>query len=88
MGKRKANDQASATGSNHIAVTKRVKGEDAPKQAVARKNLLVDSDSEDEEAAPIENTLKVNDEFAKRFEYNKKREELSRRTYCHRSRRL
>ncbi|KAK1640130.1 KRI1-like family-domain-containing protein [Colletotrichum phormii] len=52
------------------------KKEKAPK----RVNLLDDSDSDNEDggadiAAP---TLKVNEEFARRFEHNKKREELHR----------
>ena len=77
--KRKANSDK-PSGANSIEVTKRVKQEDKPAQAVARKNLLVDSDSDSEaESAPVEDGFKVNEEFAKRFEYNKKREELSRR---------
>lgn len=39
--------------------------------------LLDDSDNSDVEDAGV--TLKVNDEYAKRFEYNKKREEKHRR---------
>lgn len=77
--KRKANSDK-PSGANSIEVTKRVKQEDKPAQAVARKNLLVDSDSDSEaESAPVDGGFKVNEEFAKRFEYNKKREELSRR---------
>lgn len=77
--KRKANSDK-PSGANSIEVTKRVKQEDKPAQAVARKNLLVDSDSDSEaESAPVDDGFKVNEEFAKRFEYNKKREELSRR---------
>ena len=81
MGKRKATGQASASDANNVPVTKRAKQEDKPAQAEARKNLLVDSDSSEDESdggAPVENGFKVNEEFAKRFEYNKKREELSR----------
>jgi protein KRI1 len=40
--------------------------------------LLDDSDNSDAEDSGV--TLKVNDEYAKRFEYNKKREEKHRRT--------
>jgi protein KRI1 len=40
--------------------------------------LLDDSDDEDADAG---HTLKVNDEYVKRFEYNKKREEKHRRMY-------
>lgn len=77
--KRKANSDK-PSGANSIEVTKRVKQDDAPTQATARKNLLVDSDSDSEaEVAPVDTGFKVNEEFAKRFEYNKKREELSRR---------
>jgi protein KRI1 len=42
--------------------------------------LLDESDDSDAEGAGVE--LKVNDEYAKRFEYNKKREEKHRRTCC------
>lgn len=77
--KRKANSDK-PSGANSIEVTKRVKQDDAPNQATARKNLLVDSDSDSEaEVAPVDTGFKVNEEFAKRFEFNKKREELSRR---------
>lgn len=55
------------------------KKEKAPKKV----NLLDDSDSDSEDggadiAAP---TLKVNEEYAKRFEHNKKREEMHRRRF-------
>lgn len=47
-----------------------------------RVKLLDDSDSEDSGVSISANTapasLKVNEEFAKRFEHNKKREELQR----------
>ena len=78
--KRKANSDK-PSGANSIEVAqKRAKQDDAPAQATARKNLLVDSDSDSEaEVAPVDTGFKVNEEFAKRFEYNKKREELSRR---------
>lgn len=38
------------------------------------------SDSEDASAEVQAGELKVNEEFARRFEYNKKREEMQRRT--------
>lgn len=38
-----------------------------------------DSDSDDGGAALEDNTFKVNEEYARRFEYNKKREERQRR---------
>jgi len=41
--------------------------------------LLDDSDNSDAEDGGV--TLRVNDEYAKRFEYNKKREEKHRRMY-------
>lgn len=52
-----------------------------PKQA--RRNLLDDSDSEsDNGGAPVAASgFKVNEEFARRFEHNKKREERQRRMY-------
>lgn len=84
MGKRKAESQGAATGANG---TKKIKQEIVKHpQAEARKNLLVDSDSSgDEESdsggAPLDTEFKVNEEYAKRFEYNKKREELSRRKF-------
>ena len=47
-----------------------------------KRNLLDDSDSESEDGgAPVTAPeLKVNQEFARRFEHNKKREERQRRT--------
>jgi protein KRI1 len=86
MAKRKADSQASATGSNGTAVTKKIKHDAAtPKQAEARKNLLVESDSSGDDSdsggAPLDAGFKVNEEYAKRFEYNKKREELARRMF-------
>jgi protein KRI1 len=61
---------------------KKSKVEDAPAPAPAaatepKKMILDDSDSEDsaDGGAPV---IKVNEEFAKKFEHNKKREELSR----------
>lgn len=55
--------------------------EKTKEKAAKKVNLLDDSDSDDEDgganiAAP---QLKVNEEFAKRFEHNKKREEMQRR---------
>lgn len=40
-----------------------------------------DSDSDDGGAAVQDSTFKVNEEYARRFEYNKKREERQRRKY-------
>jgi hypothetical protein len=49
-----------------------------------RTNLLGDSDSEDEfhsaQQSPAEAGFKINEEYARRFEHNKKREELHRCT--------
>jgi protein KRI1 len=80
MPKRKADASAPLTGANG---TKKIKQDTKnPNQAEARANLLVDSDSgsDEEEAggAPLENGFKINEEYAKRFEHNKKREELQR----------
>lgn len=53
----------------------------------AKAQLILDSDSESDSArdeyhsaaeAPQEEELKINEEYAKRFEHNKKREELHR----------
>lgn len=45
-----------------------------------RQALLDDSDSDPEDGgAKIDTELKVNKEYAKKFEHNKKREELHRR---------
>jgi protein KRI1 len=41
-----------------------------------------DSDSDDGGAALEDNTFKVNEEYARRFEHNKKREERQRRKYA------
>lgn len=48
----------------------------------AKRNLLDDSDSDsDNGGAAVESGFKVNEEFARRFEHNKKREEQHRRTW-------
>lgn len=44
----------------------------------AKRNLLDDSDSEQEGGAPIASAFSVNQEYARRFEHNKKREEKHR----------
>tara|TARA_R110002003_G_scaffold214_1_gene16036 strand:- start:1496 stop:1744 length:249 start_codon:yes stop_codon:yes gene_type:complete len=48
----------------------------AKERPAKKAKLLDDSDNSDAEG---DVTLKVNDEYAKRFEYNKKREEKHRR---------
>lgn len=49
---------------------------------MARELLSSDaSDSEDGGAAVVNESLKVNESFARRFEHNKKREELQKRGY-------
>lgn len=45
-----------------------------------KRNLLDDSDSDSDGGAQLEKSdLKVNEEYARRFEYNKKREEKHKR---------
>lgn len=46
----------------------------------SKRNLLDDSDSESDGGANVDSGFKVNEEFARRFEHNKKREERQRRT--------
>ncbi len=47
----------------------------------AKRNLLDDSESDsDNGGAAVKPGFKVNEEFARRFEHNKKREEQHRRT--------
>lgn len=49
---------------------------------VSKRNLLDDSDSDsDDGGATVGDAFKVNEEYARRFEYNKKREEKQRREY-------
>jgi hypothetical protein len=80
MAKRKADSQGAATSTNGAKKAK----QDAPVKVVKSKNLLDDSDSSEDESvggAPLESGFKVNEEYAKRFEHNKKREELHRRKF-------
>ena len=83
MSKRKADELASRTS---VKDHKKFKQDLRQKpDSAERANLLVDSDSdtssEDESdgGAPLEErNFKINEEYAKRFEHNKKREELHR----------
>jgi protein KRI1 len=83
MSKRKADELGNRTS---VIDHKKLKQDLSQKPETAKKaNLLVDSDSdtssEDESdgGAPLEKQgLKINEEYAKRFEHNKKREELHR----------
>ncbi|PQE18655.1 ribosome biogenesis Kri1 protein [Rutstroemia sp. NJR-2017a BVV2] len=80
MAKRKADSQGAAAPTNGAKKAK----QDAPVKVVKSKNLLDDSDSSEDESvggAPLESGFKVNEEYAKRFEHNKKREELHRRKF-------
>lgn len=43
-----------------------------------KRKLLDDSDSESDGGAPVDASFKVNEEYARRFEHNKKREEQHR----------
>lgn len=75
MAKRKADIAIDSKDSKKVKQTPGV-------QAVARSNLLVDSDSESDSetgGAELVPEFKVNKEYAARFEHNKKREELVKR---------
>ncbi|ESZ96937.1 hypothetical protein SBOR_2672 [Sclerotinia borealis F-4128] len=78
MAKRKAESQDQLATTNG---TKKVKQESTAKLEKS-KMMLDDSDSSSEDdsngGAPLEPVLKVNQDYAKRFEHNKKREELQR----------
>jgi protein KRI1 len=79
MPKRKAESLTQVPAVNE---NKKAKHEQAPK--LNKANLLDDSDSSSEDesgggALLEEAGFKINEEFAKRFEHNKKREELQRR---------
>lgn len=77
MVKRKADSQGAGASTNGVKKFK----QNAPVKAVQSKNLLDDSDSSEDESvggAPLESGFKINEEYAKRFEHNKKREELHR----------
>lgn len=82
MGKRKAESQDQLVTKNG---TKKAKQEPVAvvEKAEKSKMMLDDSDSSSEDdsvgGAPLESAFKVNQEYAKRFEHNKKREELQRR---------
>ena len=87
MPKRKADELSNRSSTiDH----KKIKPDLSAKPNTTKKaNLLVDSDSdsssEDESdgGAPLEEQgFKINEEFAKRFEHNKKREELQRCKAC------
>ncbi|KAJ8065149.1 hypothetical protein OCU04_005861 [Sclerotinia nivalis] len=81
MAKRKAESQDQFVTKNG---TKKVKQEPTMKVEKVEKSkmMLDDSDSSSEDdsigGAPLESGFKVNQDYAKRFEHNKKREELQR----------
>lgn len=82
MTKRKADSQATALPANS---GKKFKGESEKKPIAQKQSLLLDSDASDNEvesqqggALLEESAFKINAEYAKRFEHNKKREELQR----------
>lgn len=78
MAKRKAESQDQLATSNG---TKKVKQEPTAKVEKS-KMMLDDSDSSSEDdsvgGAPLESGFKVNQDYAKKFEYNKKRQEQKR----------
>ncbi|OIW33792.1 hypothetical protein CONLIGDRAFT_628707 [Coniochaeta ligniaria NRRL 30616] len=71
MPRKSAAKKASVTGANGVAVKPRKLFDDSD-------NNSSDDDQDDGGAALSGGALKVNEEFAKRFEHNKKREELHR----------
>lgn len=80
MGKRKAESEIASVKDTGA---KKVKHDATAKSKPAAKQNLMDSDSSGDESdsggVPLEAEFKVNEEYARRFEYNKKREELQRR---------
>jgi protein KRI1 len=82
MPKRKAETLRQLTDGNE---SKKAKREEIPK--LNKPNLLDNTDSsssEDESGGALleEAGFKINEEYAKRFEHNKKREELHRCKFC------
>jgi protein KRI1 len=83
MGKRKADDAGVITAGKKVKHDGETSKASAP--APAKTMMLDDSDASDSEdndngGASLETSgFKVNEEYARRFEHNKKREELQRR---------
>ncbi|KFY25193.1 hypothetical protein V493_04774 [Pseudogymnoascus sp. VKM F-4281 (FW-2241)] len=80
MGKRKAESEVAAVKDTGA---KKIKHEIADQPKVEAKQNLLDSDSSGDEESdsggvPLEAEFTVNKEYARRFEYNKKREELAK----------
>ncbi|KFY02101.1 hypothetical protein O988_02352 [Pseudogymnoascus sp. VKM F-3808] len=80
MGKRKAESEVASV---KDAGAKKVKHAVVDQPKVAAKQDLLDSDSSGDEESdsggvPLEEEFTVNKEYARRFEYNKKREELAK----------
>lgn len=63
---------------NKVGAQGNLEAEPAPDRPAKRVKIFDQSDSEDSGDGTDGVDLKVNEEFAKRFEYNKKREELQR----------
>jgi len=74
MAKRKADDLSQAPIAAGSKKAKHVKAEETAQPF----SLMDDSDSENSQDDSGGVKLKINEEYAKRFEHNKKREELSR----------
>lgn len=91
MGKRKAESEVASVKDTGA---KKIKQESAKQPKIEAKQNLLDSDSSGDEESdsggvPLEAEFTVNKEYARRFEYNKKREELAKREsapvrYCDR----
>jgi hypothetical protein len=81
MGKRKAESQIASI--KDTGAKKAKHGTSDQPKAEARQNLLDSESSGDDESdsggVPLDAEFKVNEEYVRRFEYNKKREELARR---------
>ncbi|OBT89683.1 hypothetical protein VE02_01846 [Pseudogymnoascus sp. 03VT05] len=80
MGKRKAESEVASV---QDTGAKKIKQEIAKQPKVEAKQNLLDSDSSGDEESdsggvPLEAEFTVNKEYARRFEYNKKREELAK----------
>lgn len=83
MGKRKAESEVASVTD---AGAKKVKHAVVDQPKVGAKQDLLDSDSSGDEESdsggvPLEEEFTVNKEYARRFEYNKKREELAKREF-------
>lgn len=68
-------------------VKRELNGDSAPRKSATERpakkaKLLDNTDDEGSDADEGGVSLKVNEDYARRFEHNKKREEKHRRTFC------